>query len=113
MLPILKVIFSWMKDNIWKPIALFFSALAVVFGLGLLFKKSLQRDNKVIEDLKVKVNDLNIQRRSVTLLNNQSEKRIAEIDRERIALREEVKKAKVDSGMTDEEVLEAFDRLGF
>ena len=114
---IFKVFWKWFKDNIWRGISVFSSALLLIFGitaaLRLFTKNKVIRDDKAIRELSQKITDLQVKRIRYEGVEKRSEKRIQEIKRERTALRQEIENLKDKSGMTDDEILQAFKNLGY
>lgn len=111
----MKALVKWLKENVWGTLTAFLGGLAVIFGLSFLLKRKPARLRDEGRIMMVKGMVKNFQQRSVALeaLNRDDAKQIARLDLEREKLRKEVRDARNVAGLTDDEALEAFKRLGY
>lgn len=111
----MKALVKWLKENVWGTLTAFLGGLAVIFGLSFLLKRRPLRLRDEGRICMVKGMVRNFQERSKTLeiLNQHDARHIARLDLEREKLRKEVREARDVAGLTDDEALEAFKRLGY
>jgi len=113
---VLKAIGRWMKSHVWETIAAFGAGLAVILGAAFLLQRRATqraRDEGRISMVKGMVKELQSRSRALEELDEQDEEVVEEIEHEREVLKDEIESARDTAGLTDEEALEAFSRLGF
>jgi chromosome segregation ATPase len=110
------IAYRWVKKNIWPVVAAFGGGLAVIFGIALFSRKKKtkkSRDEFHIQKIKNRINDLRERGKSLGNQVDRDEEAIQVLMRSRDELKAEIEVARDTHGMTDDEVLDAFEQLGY
>lgn len=111
----MKALVQWLKENVWGTLIAFLGGMAVIFGMSFLLKQKPRRirDEGRISMVKGMVRSFQDRSVALELLNKRDAKQVARLDLEREKLRKEIRDARSVAGMSDQEALEAFRRLGY
>lgn len=113
---VLIAMWTWFKGHIWESVSAFLGGLAVVLGIAFLFQKRASvaaRDEARISQLQTKLAEFEARSKVLQEQDVLDEAEVEKIREQRQELKATVEEARNTAGMSDQEALDAFARLGY